>query len=314
MKKVKWGILGAGNIAHRFASALKFIENAELYAIAVRNIDKGKAFCDEYKCSKIYLDYEEFLNDVNIDCVYISLPHGLHYKYSLMALSKGKYVLCEKPATINLNQMLEIEKYAKENNVFFMEAMKQRFVPIYQDIKNDVLKLGKINSLTAKFCRIEKNTNPNSYYFKPDEGGCLLDTGIYCASWLDDFSKGDISLIEKTSRIENLIDVYNKAKLQAGDTILILENGKEKTEPVNCVIEGENGYIEVFNHHRPQEYKLCLKDKEEVIVKKEYDHDDFYSEINYVNNAFINGIKESKIMPLSSSVRCARILDLIKNG
>ena len=313
MKKVKWGILGAGNIAHRFAKALNYIEDAELYAIAVRNLDKGKLFQSEFNCSKIYTNYEEFLDDPEIDFVYISLPHGLHHKYSLLALSKDKYVLCEKPATINLNQMIEIEKYAKENNKFFMEAMKQRFVPLYQDIKNDVLKLGNIKSITAKFCR-EENINSNSYYFKKEEGGCLLDTGIYCASWLDDFSIGEIELIDSVTHIENSIDIYNQAKLKAGNTYLILENGKEKTEPINCLIEGENGYIEVINHHRPQEYRLCIKGEKEIIVKKEYDHDDFYSEIKYVNDSFLLNRKESDIMPLSASVRCARIIDLIKNN
>lgn len=312
MKKVKWGILGAGNIAHRFAKSLENLENAELYAIAVRNYDKGILFQNEFNCSIIYTDYEEFLNDPEINCVYISLPHGLHYKYSLLALSKGKYVLCEKPATINLEQMIEIERYAKENNRFFMEAMKQRFVPIYQDIKKDVKKLGKIKSITAKFCR-EENINPNSYYFNPGEGGCLLDTGIYCASWLDDFSKGDIELIDKITNFEKSIDVYNNAKLKVGDIYLFLENGKEKTEPINCLIEGENGYIEVINHHRPQEYKICIKGEKEIIVRKEYENDDFYSEIKHVNDAFISNKKESDIMPLSSSVRCAKILDLIKN-
>lgn len=313
MKRVKWGILGAGNIAHRFAKSLRNLDDAELYAIAVRNLDKGKLFQSEFDCKIIYTNYEDFLNDPEIDCVYISLPHGLHHKYSLLALEKGKYVLCEKPATINLEQMIEIEKFAKENNRFFMEAMKQRFVPIYQDIKRDVLKLGKLHSITAKFCR-EENINPNSYYYKLDEGGCLLDTGIYCASWLDDFSNGDIELIDKTTHMEKSIDIYNKAKLKAGDTYLYLENGKEHTEPINCLIEGEHGYIEVINHHRPQEYKLCINGKDELTIKKEYEYDDFYSEIKYVNDSFIINRKESDIMPLYSSVRCARILDLIKNA
>ena len=90
MKKVKWGILGAGKIAHRFASSLMNINDVELYAIAVRNINKGNKFAEKFSCSKIYTNYDEFLEDSNIDCVYIALPHSLHYKYSLIALRKGK--------------------------------------------------------------------------------------------------------------------------------------------------------------------------------------------------------------------------------
>lgn len=313
MKKVKWGILGAGKIAHRFAKALSYLENAELYAIAVRNMDKGLEFQKEFNCSKIYTNYEEFLSDPEIECVYISLPHGLHYKYSLLALKNKKYVLCEKPATINLEQMLEIEKCARENNTFFMEAMKQRFLPIYQDIKKDVLKLGKIKTISAKFCR-EEIIDPNSYFFNKDEGGCLLDTGIYCASWLDEFSDGDIVLLDKEIRTENLIDVHDKATLKAGDTTLFLEVGKDCNSPINCKIIGDNGYIEVYNHHRPKEYSLCINEKEEKVMKKEYEYDDFYSEIKHVNNAYISHKKESDIMPLSASIRCAMMLQLIKKA
>lgn len=72
---INWGIIGAGNIAHRFADSLAEVDDAELYAIANRTIEKAKKFQTEHPSQKAYDSYEELLADDNIDVVYIALPH-----------------------------------------------------------------------------------------------------------------------------------------------------------------------------------------------------------------------------------------------
>ena len=75
MKKIKWGIMATGNIAHSFAKAMKAVDNAELYAVASRNIDKAKAFADEFDAEKYYGSYDELVKDSEID-VYTLLLHA----------------------------------------------------------------------------------------------------------------------------------------------------------------------------------------------------------------------------------------------
>lgn len=89
----KWGIIGAGNIAKRFAASLEKIEGSELYAISGRKPDKLKEFAAQYPCSKQYLNYDSLLADENVDAVYVSLPHGIHAEWVKKSLTAGKAVL-----------------------------------------------------------------------------------------------------------------------------------------------------------------------------------------------------------------------------
>lgn len=140
---IRWGIIGAGNIAKRFTISSAQTKEGILYAVANRTLEKAEAFKKNYPCEKAYGSYEALLKDPQIDMVYIALPHQYHFKWIKKALLEKKAVLCEKPATMNATQMREIKKLAKINGVFFMEAMKNRFVPVSEKI-NERIQRGEI--------------------------------------------------------------------------------------------------------------------------------------------------------------------------
>ncbi|MEE1274686.1 MAG: Gfo/Idh/MocA family oxidoreductase, partial [Olegusella sp.] len=110
-KAVRWGILGAGNIAHRFAQSLSHVEGAELVALSCRSAEKAAAFAGEFgvERSGVFSDealgaadaaHTALLADPEVDAVYLSLPHALHHDWAVRALRAGKAVLCEKPAML----------------------------------------------------------------------------------------------------------------------------------------------------------------------------------------------------------------------
>ena len=98
---IRWGIIGAGKIAQRFVKSLAHEKNSQLYAVSCRTLSKAQQFADIYHALKAYGSYEEVLQDPNVDAVYITLPHGYHYLWSIQAIKAGKAVLVEKPAGIN---------------------------------------------------------------------------------------------------------------------------------------------------------------------------------------------------------------------
>ena len=57
-KIIRWGIIGLGNIAHKFAKDLMTVEGCELYAVASRSQDKAKAFATEYQALKAYSTFQ----------------------------------------------------------------------------------------------------------------------------------------------------------------------------------------------------------------------------------------------------------------
>ena len=117
---MKWGIIGLGSIAHKFASEL-LLEKEEVYAVASRSLDKAKEFASQYQCSHYYGSYDEILEDENIDIIYVATPHNLHAEITLKALEKNKNVLCEKPFGLDYDEVLKMIELAKKKKKFLME-------------------------------------------------------------------------------------------------------------------------------------------------------------------------------------------------
>jgi len=100
-RNIRWGIIGLGNIANKFAADLLTVKGAELYAVASRSQQKADDFAQKYQVRKAYSSYQALADDANIDAVYIATPHALHKDNTLLCLKQGIAVLCEKPFAMN---------------------------------------------------------------------------------------------------------------------------------------------------------------------------------------------------------------------
>ena len=114
MKRIRWGILGCGTIAQKFASDLKFVDGAELVAAGSRRKDSADAFAEQFGIPHSYGSYEELAVDKNIDVIYVATPHPLHFENTKLCLEHDKAVLCEKPFAMNFREAQHlIEKKKK---------------------------------------------------------------------------------------------------------------------------------------------------------------------------------------------------------
>ncbi|MEM5831468.1 MAG: Gfo/Idh/MocA family oxidoreductase, partial [Candidatus Aenigmatarchaeota archaeon] len=179
MKKIKWGILGAGGIAKKFACDLKFSEFGELYAVASRDIKKAEEFAKNFAASKFYGNYEELLKDKEVDVVYISLPHTYHAEWTIKAARNKKHILCEKPLAVNYAQAEAVVYEVKKQNVFLMEAFMYRCHPQIKKLiellnaKNRTI--GDVKHIQASF-GFKGYFDPQSRLFNQDlAGGGILD-------------------------------------------------------------------------------------------------------------------------------------------
>ena len=180
-KNIRWGIIGLGKIANKFATDLASIEHVELVAVASRNIQNANNFAEKYNAKKAYSSYEELAKDTNVDAVYIATPHSFHKEHAILCLQNKKAVLCEKPFAMNLSEVAEMIQVAKENNVLLMEALWSFFLPHFTYVLDLVKseKFGKLKSLEADF-GFHTPYNTDSRLFKKElGGGSLLDIGIY---------------------------------------------------------------------------------------------------------------------------------------
>jgi predicted dehydrogenase len=178
--KIKWGIIGLGKIAQKFANNLLLLETTELEAVASRDLAKAEVFATTYRSKKFYGSYEALLQDKFVDIVYIATPHNSHAQIAILALEQKKAVLCEKPFAINKQQVFKMIEASKKHNMFLMEALWTRFLPAIKKIKSTVEngEIGEIKYLNADFS-FKAHPSIQRIYDKELGGGSILDIGIY---------------------------------------------------------------------------------------------------------------------------------------
>lgn len=317
---IRFGILGAGNIAHRFATSLAHESNAELVAASCRTREKAAAFLAEVphaQNARAYEDHEGLLADSCVDAVYLSLPHAYHYEWALRALRAGKALLCEKPAMLSEAQMAEVAQVARERGVLFMEAMKPRFVPLYAKVREAAQEIGGVTRVEATLCNnmLDLVESSGTYHMAPGPGaGVLYDCGIYCASWIEDFCPGATGLVSVDCTQKDDIDIYIDARLKGVGATARLECAFDRAKPRMATLVGPRGRVVVDELHRPQRATLFVNGAAPQVFEVPYEVDDFFGEIHHFVGLLESGETESPIMTLDASVACACLVDVIRSG
>lgn len=179
---IRWGIVGAGNIANTFAKDLALVEDNSLCAVASRSLSKASEFAERYGAEYAFGSYDELFKSDTVDVVYMATPHTSHADLSIRAMNHKKHVLCEKPMGINSAEVELMLSKAKENEVFLMEALWTRFNPTIKRVKDliDAGEIGEVAYLKADFAFYGLDRDEKGRLLNPDlAGGTILDIGIY---------------------------------------------------------------------------------------------------------------------------------------
>ncbi|MBI6010950.1 Gfo/Idh/MocA family protein [Clostridium perfringens] len=253
MKKLKWGILGPGNIARDFAQALNRV-NGEVYAVASRNKERAEKFARENNVKKAYGSYDEIIKDKDIDVVYIATPHSNHYEYIIKSLNNNKHVLCEKAITVNERELKEALKIAREKNLVLEEAMTLFHMPLYEKVIKKINKedLGKVNMVQVSFGSFKEYDENNRFFNLDLAGGALLDIGTYALSFARYFL---------SSMPEEILSTVKKAKTGVDEESGIILKTKEdeiatislafrSKMPKRGIVSCDNGFITIDNFPR----------------------------------------------------------------
>ncbi len=183
-QKLRWGILGPGSIAQRFAADLPASKTGVLVAVGGRNPARAAEFASKHGAARSYGSLEEVLTDDEVDAVYIATPHPLHAQWAIRAAEAGKHVLCEKPLTVNLAETMAVIEAARRHDIFLMEAFMYRCVPQTQrlvELLRDGV-IGKIHQIQASFA-FRSKPSPGSRIWEAEfAGGGILDVGGYTVS------------------------------------------------------------------------------------------------------------------------------------
>lgn len=315
--KIKWGIIGLGNIANKFAHDINLHKGSILYAVASRNNDTALYFKDKYNSVLSFSSYKELAKCSDVDVVYIATPHVFHYENTMMCLREGKHVLCEKPMSMNAKQSKEMVALAKSKNLFLMEALWTRFIPstikVIELIRDN--EIGEIKSIKADFGFEAKLRTKNRLFDNKLGGGSLLDIGIYpifISLLLLGLPK---SFIAKATIDENNVDTSFKTTFDYGNKIeSALESTFEKQTPTEAIIIGDNGSIKIHSQfHCSNKITLYKEGESDRIINSNIVGNGYYHEIEEVVNCLKNNFTESEKLSLSFSLELIELLDKIRN-
>lgn len=313
---IKWGIIGAGNIAKRFIASLKNSEKGELYAIASYTKANRDYYVENHPGVKVYDNYMSLLEDEDIDVVYVATRHNDHYPWVKEALKHKKGVLCEKPATLYYHQTKELCELARENNAFFMEGMKTRFVPLVADIKKalDEGVIGDILRVETCFAYNHPYTE-GKYLFDKIQGGILNDVSSYNIASIIDYIHSPLKQVLSHVQFEYDLDVNDQIELifESGQTGYI-DIALNENKPKDMTIYGTKGTLKANPFYRPESALIELNDSRIITLEKSYINDDFFTEIEEVHDCILSGKIESERMPFEVSVNMAYIIDQIRKG
>jgi predicted dehydrogenase len=315
-KNIRWGILGLGKIANKFATDLATVENSELVAVASRSQQNADEFSAKYNCKKAYNSYEELAKDTEIDAVYIATPHSFHKEHAILCLQHKKAVLCEKPFAMNLQEVTEMITVAKENNVLLMEALWTFFLPHFNYVLEMVKsgKYGKLKEVEADFGFKSKYDVESRLLKKEIGGGSLLDIGIYpifaalATLGNPDSIEAKATFFETGADSEcTIVFNYKEAKATLKSTLL------EET-PTEAIFTFEKAIIKIHSRfHEPASVTVLENGKEQTT-----DFDSKTIGYNYEAEHFSQlireGKKESNIMTFEFSRNLITTLDKVRNS
>lgn len=312
----KWGIIGPGRIAKKFANAVEKISDASIYAIASRSSSDPEQLKKTFLAEKYYSSYEELAADTKVDAIYIATPHRFHYENSRLCLEAEKPILCEKPLTVNAKQADDLFRLSQLKQTFLMEALWTRFLPIYGQVRQwlDAGEIGNICHAESTFGYKAPRNAQDRLLNLQLAGGALLDIGVYNTAlmqWV--FQKNPHTIIAVGQIGETGID-------ETVSTILSYENGafaqftcSFQAQMLNqFVITGANGIIIVHSNFWEASQASLIKNGKTRTVKKRLEINGFEYQIKASMHAIREGAIDCPQMTQADTLANMRSMDAIR--
>ncbi len=316
MDTIRWGILGTGLIATKFATGLRVLPDAELSAVGSRAQATADAFGDKFDVPRRHTSYQALVEDPEVDVVYVGTPHSLHRDHSVLALQAGKAVLCEKPFAINAAEAKQVIAVARQEGHFLMEAMWTRFLPAMQRVRQILVDgvIGDVRMATADF-GFRTPFDPQHRLFDPHRGGgALLDVGVYMVS-LASMVFGPPSRATGMAHLsETGVDEQSAAILgYDGGQLFLLHTAVRTETPQEAILMGTSGWLRIHSPWWcPDTLTLSIPGQEAEEIRLPHEGNGYNYEATEVMNCLRAGELESAVVPLDESLEVMKTMDQIR--
>ena len=196
-KKINLALCGLGIYANIVAESMQGSEYCHLAAIVTGTPAKAKKWKEKYNIPEKniynYDNFDEIINNKDIDMVYVILPNSMHKDFVIRSAKAGKHVITEKPMAINVKECEEMIKACNDNNVQLAIGYRLHYEPTHLEIKRlgQEKVFGQVRYIESSlgyktYDTIAKTpvdiNSPANWRLnkKLSGGGPLMDLGIYC--------------------------------------------------------------------------------------------------------------------------------------
>jgi predicted dehydrogenase len=306
---IRWGVVGPGRAAARFAQGLAGVPHAALVAIWGRSPERAQSYAQRFAVPAISATLTELLVSA-IDCVYIATHPDTHAALSIEALEAGKHVLCEKPATLNVSQLEQVLAVARRHDLLFMEAMKPPFFPLYRKLRAHLTvdPIGAIGYVRAGHC--DSSIGPDyPLHFLEIGGGGVLGIGPYEAflalDWLGDFKR-----MQTMGRVApSGVDTFALMQTEHERGLAQLHTGIDLLSRGDALLCAPGGYVLLHaNWWNPARATIHYLDGREVYLDEPFLHGGFNYEIEHFCGLIRQNRCESPVISHQLSLDMARLL------
>lgn len=288
-----------------------------IVACAARELRKAQRFASVQNITHAVESYDALAKHPEVDAVYVATTHNAHYKNVMLCLQAGKHVLCEKPLTVNAQQAQKLYDYAKEQNLFLMEAVWTRFLPAIRALETTLQngEIGEILSLNATFAISGEFTAKHRLKDPETAGGSLLDLGIY------PITMSYIVFGQAPSTIQSFPAIGNTGVDERAYMLFEYEGNKHASLccsfshnlPTEAVIGGSKGFIRVPDFLGAKSYSVHMPDGSSQEYDYSYeDGDNFKFEIEEFHRCLEKAEIESELIPAAESLSVMQTMDTLR--
>lgn len=315
-QSIRWGIIGTGIIARKFAADLQLLPDAQLTAVGSRSQSTAREFGRLFNIPSCYGRYEELAADSQVDVIYIAAPHVFHFENTMLCLKNGKAVLCEKPFSINAQQAEIMINCAREKNLFLMEAMWTRFLPVITRLCQllDEKIIGDIKFVTANL-GFKTDFGPEHRLMSLKlGGGALLDIGVYPISLTSMLLGVPDTLTSMVQYAATGVDEQAAILFKYANNVLAAIHTSIKVQTSNeMLVVGTKGQINLDAPlYRPGKLTLQLEGQSKQEIMAPCTGGGYQYQAAEVMLCLREGKTESRIMSLADTFSVMQIMDRIR--
>jgi predicted dehydrogenase len=307
---IRFGVIGPGRAAARFAEGVSAVEGAETAAVWGRNAERAAAYAERFRVRTIAPTLNSLLL-ADVDAVYVATHPDTHAELCIAALEAGKHVLCEKPTALNVAQVERVIAAARAQDRLFMEAMKPPFFPLYRKLREHLKAdpIGQIGFVRAGHC--DSSIGPDyPLHFRELGGGGILGIGPYEAflalDWL-----GELKRVQTMGRVNAAgVDSFAIFQSEHERGMAQLHTGIDLLSHGDAVLSGPRGFVIIHaNWWNPARATVHYVDGRVIELEEPYIAGGFNYETEHFCGLVREKRRESPVISHEISLGMARLLE-----